>query len=166
MNPSLKTAADRRALWRGLASGAIDILATDHAPHTLAEKGAPYPESPSGVPAVEVLLPLMLNEVAQGRCTLADLVRWMCEGPARIWGIVRKGRIEEGYDADLVLVDMSLAREVRNEEQLTKCGWSPWHGTVLHGWPVRSWVGGETVFGDGLVADEPRGREIVFQRGA
>ena len=164
MNPSLKTAADRRALWRGLAGGAIDILATDHAPHTLAEKGAPYPESPSGVPAVEVFLPLMLNEGAQGRCTLADLVRWMCEGPARIWGIARKGRIEEGYDADLVLVDMSLAREVRNEEQLTKCGWSPWHGTVLRGWPVRTWVGGETVFAERVVADEPHGREIVFAR--
>ncbi len=166
MNPSLKTAADRRALWRGLVSGAIDILATDHAPHTLAEKGAPYPESPSGVPAVEVFLPLMLNEVAQGRCTLVDLVRWMCEGPARIWGIARKGRIEEGYDADLVLVDMSLAREVRNEEQLTKCGWSPWHGTVLHGWPVRTWVGGETAFARGVVADEPHGSEILFARGA
>ena len=165
MNPSLKTAADRRALWRGLARGAIDILATDHAPHTLAEKGTPYPESPSGVPAVEVFLPLMLNEVGQGRFTLVDLARWMCEGPARIWGIARKGRIEEGYDADLVLVDMSLAREVRNEEQLTKCGWSPWHGTVLRGWPVRTWVGGETVFGAGVVTDEPHGREIVFARG-
>ena len=162
MNPSLKTAADRRALWEGLAAGAIDILATDHAPHALAEKETPYPDSPSGVPAVEVSLPLMLNEVNRGRCTLGDLARWMCEGPARVREIVGKGRIEEGCDADLVLVDMALEREVRNEDQRTKCGWSPWHGTKLTGWPVRTWVGGETVFADGVVTGEPCGAEIAF----
>ena len=168
MNPSLKTAADRAALWRGLKGGAIQIIATDHAPHTLEEKAAPYPASPSGVPAVEVLLPLMLNEVSRGTCSLGDLARWMSDRPARIWDIVGKGRIEEGYDADLVLVDMSLRREVRNEEQLTRCGWSPWHGTTLQGWPVRTWVGGRTVFAVGAgapagrVETEPVGREIIF----
>ena len=162
MNPSLKTAADREALWRGLGEGAIQIVATDHAPHTLAEKAAPYPASPSGVPAVEVVLPLMLNEVNRGRCTLRDLAAWMCDGPARIWDIVGKGRIEEGCDADLVLVDMEAERTVRNEEQRTKCGWSPWDGTVLRGWPVRTWVGGRTVFANGRVEREPVGGEIVF----
>ena len=162
MNPSLKTAEDRAALWRGLKEGAIQIIATDHAPHTLEEKDVPYPASPSGVPAVEVVLPLMLNEVNRGRCTLQDLAAWMSDGPARIWDIVGKGRIEEGYDADLVLVDMEMERAVRNEEQLTKSGWSPWHGTVLKGWPVRTWVGGRTVFADGRVTSEPLGREIVF----
>ena len=162
MNPSLKTADDRAALWRGLASGAIQILATDHAPHTLEEKRAPYPASPSGVPAVELFLPLMLNEVNRGRCTLQDLAGWMSDGPARIWDIVGKGRIEPGYDADLVLVDMAMEREVRNEDQHCKCGWTPWHGTRLQGWPVRTWVGGRTVFADGRVATEPRGRELVF----
>ncbi len=162
MNPSLKTADDRAALWRGLASGAIQILATDHAPHTLEEKRAPYPASPSGVPAVELFLPLMLNEVNRGRCTLQDLAGWMSDGPARIWDIVGKGRIEPGYDADLVLVDMAMEREVRNEDQHCKCGWTPWHGTRLQGWPVRTWVGGRTVFADGHVATEPGGEEIVF----
>ena len=162
MNPSLKTADDRAALWRGLASGAIQILATDHAPHTLEEKRAPYPASPSGVPAVELFLPLMLNEVNRGRCTLQDLAGWMSDGPARIWDIVGKGRIAPGYDADLVLVDMAMEREVRNEDQHCKCGWTPWHGTRLSGWPVRTWVGGRTVFADGRVATEPRGEEIVF----
>lgn len=162
MNPSLKTADDRAALWRGLASGAIQILATDHAPHTLEEKRAPYPASPSGVPAVELFLPLMLNEVNRGRCTLQDLAGWMSDGPARIWDIVGKGRIEPGYDADLVLVDMAMEREVRNEDQHCKCGWTPWHGTRLRGWPVRTWVGGRTVFADGHVATEPGGEEIVF----
>ena len=162
MNPSLKTAADREALWRGLHNGAIQIIATDHAPHTLDEKAAPYPASPSGVPAVEVVLPLMLNEVNRGRCSLQDLAAWMCDGPARTWDIVGKGRIEEGYDADLVLVDLEAERTVQNEEQRTKCGWSPWDGAVLKGWPVRTWVGGRTVFADGRVEREPVGGEIVF----
>ncbi len=162
MNPSLKTADDRAALWRGLKAGAIQILATDHAPHTLEEKRAPYPDSPAGVPAVEVLLPLMLNEVNRGRCTLQDLTAWMSDGPARIWDIVGKGRIEPGYDADLVLVDMAEEREVRNECQRTRCGWSPWHGTRLQGWPVRTWVGGRTAFAGGRVAPEPLGRALVF----
>ena len=162
MNPSLKTADDRAALWRGLKAGAVQILATDHAPHTLEEKRAPYPESPSGIPAVEVLLPLMLNEVNRGRCTLQDLAKWMSDGPARIWDIVGKGRIEPGYDADLVLVDMAEEREVRNERQLARCGWSPWHGTRLQGWPVRTFVGGRTVFASGRVATESLGRALVF----
>ncbi len=165
MNPSLKTADDRAALWGGLRDGAIQIVATDHAPHTLQEKAAPYPASPSGVPAVEVVLPLMLNEVHRGRCTLEDLAAWMCDGPARVWDIVGKGRIEEGYDADLVLVDMRAERAVRNGEQRTKCGWSPWDGAVLKGWPVRTWVGGRTVFADGRVEREPVGGEIVFDHG-
>ena len=158
MNPSLKTAEDRAALWRGLRDGAIQNIATDHAPHTLDEKAAPYPASPSGVPAVEVVLPLMLDRVNRGACTLQDLARWMSDRPARIWDIVGKGRIAEGFDADLVLVDMSFAREVRNEEQITKCGWSPWHGTTLQGWPVRTWVGGRTVFAHGAGTAHGSGR--------
>lgn len=167
MNPSLKEASDRAALWRGLKDGALQVVATDHAPHTLEEKRAPYPSSPSGVPAVELVLPLMLDAVNRGQCTLNDLAAWMCDGPARVWDIVGKGRIEEGCDADLALVDMAMTREVRNEEQVTKCGWSPWHGMRLAGWPVRTWVGGRTVFAGGRVADEAVGREIVFdhQRG-
>ncbi len=167
MNPSLKEEADRTALWRGLKDGVIPIVATDHAPHSLEEKRVPYPASPSGVPAVDVLLPLFLNEVNRGRCTLQELAAWLSDSPARTWDVVGKGRIEEGFDADLVLVDLALTREVRDEEQLTRCGWSPWHGTVLKGWPVRTWVGGRTVFAQGRVDPEPRGREIVFdpQRG-
>lgn len=172
MNPALKTAADRAALWRALREGWLPMVATDHAPHALDEKAAPYPKSPSGVPAVEVALPLMLDQVVRGACTLRDVVRWMCEGPARVWEIAGKGRIAAGMDADLVLADLSWEREVRNEEQFTKCRWSPWHGTRLTGWPVRTWVGGRTVFtrdaGDpaGRVDPAPRGREIAFARDA
>lgn len=170
MNPALKTAADNAALWAGLLDGTIQVVATDHAPHTLEEKRQPYPKSPSGLPAVENLLPLMLNEVARGRCTLEQVVRWGCENPARVWDIVGKGRIEVGADADLVLVDLNKTAPVRNADQASKCGWSPWDGVELTGWPVRTWVGGETAWaaGDsarGIWNDRLRGKELQFDRG-
>jgi dihydroorotase len=162
MNPSLKSADDNRRLWEALADRRIQVIATDHAPHTLAEKDQPYPASPSGMPCVENSLALLLNEANRGRCTLSQIAHWMADAPARVWDIVGKGRIEVGYDADLVLVDMALERQVRNEEQLTKCGWSAWHGATLRGWPVRTWVRGNLVYADGRVAETPIGREATF----
>lgn len=162
MNPSVKTADDSKRLWQALAEGRLQVIATDHAPHLLAEKRKPYPESPSGLPAVENSLPLMLNEVNNGRATLQQVVHWMCDAPARVWDIVGKGRIAKGYDADLVLVDLNKTREVRNENQLTKCAWSPWHGLTLTGWPVRTWVMGQEVFAEGRVNDQVRGREAQY----
>jgi dihydroorotase len=169
MNPSLKTAADSERLWQALKDGRIQVIATDHAPHTLAEKQQPYSPghggSPSGLPAVENSLALMLNEVNRGRCTLEQVVRWMCDAPARVWDIVDKGRIEVGYDADLVLVDLNKTATIRNEEQETKCGWSPWHGVELTGWPVRTWVLGREVCREGRIDERVRGREAVFEHG-
>jgi dihydroorotase len=162
MNPSLKTAADSAKLWQGLLDGRIQVIATDHAPHTLEEKRKPYPQSPSGLPAVENSLALMLDQVHQGRCTLAQVVHWMCEAPAHVWDIVNKGRIAVGYDADLVLVDLTRSQTVKNEEQLTKCGWSPWHGQTLTGWPVRTWVMGQEVFRHGQIDESVRGSEATF----
>jgi dihydroorotase len=162
MNPSLKTPADNAALWQALLEGKVQVIATDHAPHTLEEKQRPYPESPSGIPAVENSLALMLNEANAGRCTLNHIAHWMSEAPARVWDIVGKGRIEVGYDADLVLVDMQRTQTVRNEEQLARCGWSPWDGRRLTGWPVRTWVRGRQVFAAGEVDDSIRGEEVRF----
>lgn len=162
MNPSLKTAQDNAELWQALADGRIQVIATDHAPHTREEKAKPYPQSPSGMPIVENSLALMLNEVNRGRCTLEQVVHWMCDAPARVWDIVGKGRISVGYDADLVLVDLKRKRTVRNAEQLTKCGWSAWDGVELTGWPVRTWVHGREVFRDGQLDDEARGAEAIF----
>ena len=146
MNPSIKNKADNEALFAALLDGTIEVIATDHAPHTTEEKQLPYPKCPSGLPAVENSLALMLNEVNQGRCTIEQVVAWMCEAPARVWDMKHKGKIAVGYDADLVLVDMDLKIEIKNEDQQTKCGWSPWHGTTLQGWPVRTWVMGREVF--------------------
>jgi dihydroorotase len=162
MNPSLKTADDNDRLWRALAEGSIQVVATDHAPHTLEEKQKPYPQSPSGMPNVENSLALMVNEVNRGRCTLEQIAHWMCDAPARVWDIVGKGRIEPGYDADLVLVDLRRKRTVRNEEQLTKCGWSAWDGVELTGWPVRTWVRGREVFREGRIDDSVRGEEAQY----
>ncbi|MEM7313270.1 MAG: dihydroorotase [Planctomycetota bacterium] len=164
MNPSLKSADDNARLWQALLDGDIQVIATDHAPHTLEEKQQNYPASPSGLPAVENSLALMLNQVNQGRCTLNQVVHWMCDAPARVWDLMDKCRIERGYDADVVLLDMNLAQVIKNEDQVTKCGWSPWHGTELTGWAVRTWVQGVEVFRNGsfLPVDKLPSREIQF----
>jgi dihydroorotase len=147
-----------------LLDGTLEVVATDHAPHTLEEKRQPYPKSPSGLPAVENSLALLLNEVNLGRCLLSQVVSWMCEAPARVWNIHNKGAIRVGYDADLVLVDLNKTQTILNENQLTKSRWSPWHGTTLTGWPVRTWVMGQTVFADGKLNESVRGSEIQYSR--
>jgi dihydroorotase len=162
MNPSIKTREDNAELWRALISGRLQVIATDHAPHTLEEKRQPYPASPSGLPAVENSLALMLNEVNRARCTLEQVARWMSDAPARVWDIIGKGRIAVGYDADLVLVDLNLTQTVLNEQQITKSGWSPWHGEQLTGWPVRTWVMGHEVYHRGKFNTDRRGREARF----
>lgn len=164
MNPSIKNREDNERLWQALADGVIEVIATDHAPHTWEEKQQPYPDSPSGLPAVENSLALMLNAVNAGRLTLEQLVDRMCAAPARIWNLKNKGRIQKGFDADLVLVDLKREATIRNEDQVTKCGWSPWHGTSLTGWPVRTIVHGHTVFKDGQFDESKRGREVEFDR--
>jgi dihydroorotase len=162
MNPSIKTAADNTALWTALRDGRLQVVATDHAPHTLEEKRQPYPKSPSGLPAVENSLALMLDSVHRGLCTLEQVVHWMCDAPARVWDLVGKGRLSPGYDADLVLVDLNRVQTVRNSEQETKSQWSPWDGVALTGWPVRTWVRGQTVFQDGRIDESVQGTEIEF----
>jgi dihydroorotase len=153
------------ALWEALHDGRIEVIATDHAPHTLDEKRQPYPKSPSGLPAVENSLALMLDAASRGLCTLEEIAGWMCEAPARVWQIDRKGRIEEGYDADLVLVDPIRRHTIEHGNQLTKSGWSPWNGVTLTGQAVRTIVMGQTVFAEGRVRNDLRGREATF-RGA
>ncbi|MEZ6080153.1 MAG: amidohydrolase family protein [Pirellulaceae bacterium] len=128
-----------------------------HAPHTWEEKQVAYPQSPSGLPAVENSLALLLDQANQQRCSLTQIASWMSDAPARVWGLVGKGRTAAGYDADLVLVDMSLRKTIRNAEQFTRSGWSPWDGTTLQGWPVRTLVAGQTVFQAGKVSDSLRG---------
>jgi dihydroorotase len=161
-NPSVKTEQDQQQLWQALIENRIQVIATDHAPHTLAEKEQAYPQSPSGMPSIENSLALMLNEVHRGRLTLERVVEAMCDAPARVWDIVGKGRIAEGYDADLVLVDLKQKQQVQNQTQLSHCGWSPWHGCELTGWPVRTWVLGHEVYRDGQIVSEQPGQAAQY----
>ncbi len=164
MNPPLRDPYNQTQLWQGLQDGILDCIATDHAPHTLEEKAQPYPQSPSGMPGVETALPLMLTAAQQGRCTLAQVMQWMCEAPARLYGIPNKGRLQVGYDADLVLVDLHTPKPVRREELLTKCHWSPFEGWELVGWPLLTIVGGQIAFQNGQVDPSVRGKALQFQR--
>ncbi|MFZ5802634.1 MAG: dihydroorotase [Candidatus Omnitrophota bacterium] len=160
MNPPIRDDRHREALWKALRAGVIDCLATDHAPHTLEEKDLPFGEAPSGMPGLETLLPLFLNEVYHKRITLREVVRWLCENPVRLYGVINKGVLRPGYDADLVLVDLKKERKVCGRELLTKVRWSPFEGEVLRGWPVMTWVGGKRVYCDGEVDYNVRGQEI------
>jgi dihydroorotase len=163
MNPPLRSPHDCEVLWQGLHDGTLDFIATDHAPHTLAEKAQGYPDSPSGMPGVETSLPLMLTAMQQGRCRLNQVVRWMSSGPAEGYGIVNKGRIQLGYDADLVLVDLETVRPVRREELQTKCGWSPFEGWELTGWPTVTLVLGQVAWCQGNIDDTVRGQALQFE---
>lgn len=162
MNPPLRSPQDNEILWRALMDGVIDFIATDHAPHTLEEKAKPYPNSPSGMPGVETSLPLMLTQAAQGRCTVAQVSRWMSTAAAKAYRIPNKGAIAVGYDADLVLVDLETYRPVTREGLLTKCGWSPFEGWKLTGWPVVTIVGGQVVYENGRVNHQVRGSALRF----
>ncbi len=162
MNPPLRSPSDNEVLWKALLDGVIDFIATDHAPHTLAEKAQEYPLTPSGMPGVETSLPLMLTAATEGRCTVAQVTNWMSTAVAKGYGIANKGAISPSYDADLVLVDLNNYRPVVREELLTKCGWSPFEGWKLTGWPVITIVGGQIVYENGKVNTEVRGEALKF----
>lgn len=162
MNPPLRSPHDNEVLWQALHDGIIDFIATDHAPHTLEEKAQLYPNSPSGMPGVETSLALMLTATDEGRCTLAQVVNWMSTAVAKAYNIPNKGAIAPGYDADLVLVDLQTYRPVLREELLSKCGWSPFEGWNLTGWPAYTIVGGEIVYEKGKLHTQVRGQALRF----
>jgi dihydroorotase len=162
MNPPIRDKRHGEALWAALRSGVIDCIATDHAPHTREEKDKGYPHSPSGMPGVETSLPLMLDRSNQGLCTLPEVVKWMCENPARLYGLRGKGRIAAGYDADLVLLDMAREKTIENGKLQTKVNWSPYNGWKVKGWPVVTIVNGRIVFREGEFFDAVKGKEMTI----
>ncbi len=171
MNPPIRYAEDRETLWRRLRDGTIDCIATDHAPHTLENKRLGFPQAHSGMPGVETSLPLMLTHAADGRCSVPDVVGWMCEGPARVYGMTGKGKLAEGMDADLVLVDMESRREVRDADTWTHVGWTALDKMVLTGWPMFTIVDGVVVHsrdvggtlrGNAVAAPGSAGRALEF----
>ena len=161
-NPSIKTKEDQKALFNGLNQGSIQVIATDHAPHTLEEKMKKYPESPSGMPSVENSLALMLNQVNKNKISLEKVVQCMATNPAKLWNIPLKGKIESGYHPDLVLIDLHKEKTIKNKNQVTKCGWSPWDGQKIIGWPETVWVNGLKVFSEDKIDYSKRGKEVLF----
>jgi dihydroorotase len=149
MNPPLRDAAHQELLWWGLKQGVVDVLGSDHAPHTLEEKGSSYPASPSGMPGVQTLVPIMLDHVNSGRLTLERFVDLTSAGPQRLFGIAGKGRIAVGYDADLTIVDLRAEREIDDAWIGSKCGWTPFAGRLVKGWPVGTVVRGRLAMWEG-----------------
>ena len=162
MNPPVRTAEHRAALWRGLAQGVVDILGSDHAPHTRAEKEQAYPASPSGMTGVQTLVPLMLDHVNAGRLSLARFVDLTSAGPARLFGIARKGRIAAGYDADLTIVDLKRRETITNDRMASRAGWTPYHGKTVTGWPVGTVVRGRRVMWQGALVTPGQGEPVNF----
>jgi len=162
MNPPLRDMEHGKALWDGLVGGVIDCIATDHAPHTHEEKASPFGSAPSGMPGVETSLPLMLDRANRGLCKLEDVVKWMCEKPVELYRVKNKGYIREGYDADLVLVDMGKRKTIQNGKLWTKVNWSPYNGWTTTGWPEITFVNGNIVFQDGSVDESIKGREVLI----
>jgi dihydroorotase len=162
MNPPLRSPHDNQVLWQALLDGVIDFIATDHAPHTREEKAQAYPNTPSGMPGVETSLALMLTQAVQNRCTVAQVANWMSTAVAKAYKIPNKGAIAQGYDADLVLVDLQNYYPVLREELQTKCGWSPFEGWNLTGWAQVTIVGGQIVYDRGKFNSEVRGQALQF----
>ncbi len=162
MNPPIREAEHQQALWRGVAMGVADVLGSDHAPHTRDEKARPYPASPSGMPGVQTLVPVMLTHVAEGRLTLERFVDLTSHGQQRIFGLADKGRIAEGYDADLTIVDLQARRTIRHEDMASRSGWTPFDGFEAKGWPVATIIRGRTVMRDGEITGPARGRPVRF----
>ena len=163
MNPPIRTQDNCDALWQGLHDGVIDFMATDHAPHLLNEKMQDYPSSPSGIPGVATSLPLMLTQMKNGKCSLADIQKWMCWGVAQAYGISGKGKVEEGWDADLVLVDLENTKSVDPDILYSKTKWSPYEGQNLYGWPQYTIVNGNVVFEKGSIRDGVYGKALSFK---
>ena len=162
MNPPVRDASHRDRIWVGVNQGVADILGSDHAPHTLEEKAKTYPDSPSGMPGVQTLVPVMLDHVAKGRLSLARFVDMSSAGPARLFGIARKGRVAVGYDADLTVVDLKKQQTITNDWIASRCGWTPYDGVTVTGWPIGTFVRGHRVMWEGELATPSQGEAVRF----
>jgi dihydroorotase len=162
MNPPVRGERHRTGLWAGIANGVVDVLGSDHAPHTLEEKAKPYPDSPSGMTGVQTLVPLMLDHVAAGRLTLERFVDLTSAGPARLFGTALKGRIAVGYDADFTVVDLKKRATITNGWIASRAKWTPYDGVEVTGWPVGTFVRGARVMWDGALTAPSTGAPIRF----
>ncbi len=162
MNPPIRGPEHRDLIWRGLQQGVVDVLGSDHAPHTLEEKAKPYPESPSGMTGVQTLVPIMLDHVNAGRLSLRRFVDLTSAGPQRLFGVVGKGRIAAGYDADFTIVDMKRSETIRNSWIVSRSNWTPYDGKSVTGWPVGTFVRGRRVMWESELTAASTGEAVRF----
>lgn len=162
MNPPIRGERHRAAAWAAVRNGTVDTIGSDHAPHARAAKEQPWPDCPAGLTGVQTLVPVMLDHVAAGRLSLARLVDLMAAGPARVYGLLGKGRIAVGYDADFTLVDLKARRTIEDSWIASPCGWTPFAGLRVTGWPVATVVRGRSVMRDDEVLGDPVGRLARF----
>ena len=161
-NPPIREPRHRDALWRGIQQGVVDVIGSDHAPHTLDEKAKPYPESPSGTAGVQTLVPLLLDHVNAGRLTLQRFVDLTSAGAVRLFGLAGKGRVAQGYDADITIVDLKRRETIRNSWIASRVGWTPYDGKQVTGWPVGTFVRGMKVMWEGDLVTPSQGEPIRF----
>ena len=162
MNPPIREARHRAGLWAGVAAGVADVNGSDHAPHTAEEKARPYPASPSGMPGVQTLLPVMLTHVAEGRLTLERLVDMTSHGANRLFGLADKGRLARGFDADLTIVDLKARRTFAHADMASRVGWTPFDGMEAKGWPMATIIRGRVVMRDDEIVAHGLGEPVRF----
>ncbi|MFO0726161.1 MAG: dihydroorotase [Myxococcota bacterium] len=162
MNPPLRSAEHAAALWSGLKDGTLDLIATDHAPHTLEEKAKGFGAAPSGMPGVETSLAAMLDAAHRGLCTVEQVVRWMSHAPAKAYRIEKKGDLRVGYDGDFALVDLHKVRRVEDQKIQSRVGWNPFEGVPLQGWPIATFLRGTSVYRDREIQPAVRGKPLRF----
>ena len=162
MNPPLRTKEHYDRLWTAIKNNIVDVLGSDHAPHSKENKDKEYPNTPSGMPGVQTIFPVMLDHVNSGKLSLEQLIKLMCENPCRIFGIKNKGYIKEGYDADLTIADMNKEVTIKDEMIASKCGWTPFNNHKVKGFPVGTIVNGNLVMSNGKIIVESKGTPLEF----
>ena len=162
MNPPIRNKEHYDRLWTAVKNLTVDILGSDHAPHSKEDKNKEYPASPSGMPGVQTILPIMLNHINNKKLDLEKLIKLMCENPCKIFGIHNKGYIKEGFDADLTIIDMNKEQTIKNEMMASKCGWTPFHDMTIKGFPIATIVNGKIIMFNGKVLTEGFGKPLDF----
>lgn len=162
MNPPIRSIYHKRALWKAIDSGLVDVIGSDHAPHTLMEKKVSYPETPSGMPGVQTMVPIMLDHFSRKKITLSKIVDLLSTGPARIYKMIGRGKIKKGYKASLTIVDINLEKSLEKKEIKSLCGWSPFENKNLKGWPVITIINGSIAMKYGELVSRPKVQEIKY----
>ena len=164
MNPPIREVRHQKGLWKGIKDGVVDVIGSDHAPHTIEEKNKTYPETPSGMPGVQTIVPIMLDHVNQGNLSLFKLCELISTNPARLYKVINKGEIKLNNDADLTIIDLNKEVKITNDMMATKSGWTPFNNKKVKGWPVMTIVNGNIVMRDGELIGSPKGKPVTFNR--